>query len=58
MFLVTVNSEAIGPVLKEQEYGCDFLLLKFETPISQAKWLDEPKSSAAGTSQLNGKDVF
>ena len=58
LFLVTVNSEAIGPVLREQEFGCDFLLLKFETPISQAKWLDEPKSSDAGTSELKGKDVF
>jgi len=60
LFLVCVNSEVIGPVLREAEFQCEFLLLKFETPLSQTKWLDVPSSSAAAIIKKSGdtKDVF
>lgn len=41
LFVITANSEAVGPLLREHDFNCDFLVVKFETPLSQVYKLNK-----------------
>lgn len=51
--MITNRSQGLGNLLEQEEFGCDFLLLKYEAPLQSVKFDADSTSSDVKMPQEN-----